>query len=261
MKFGAAGLLGLSALALVSFGSGAQAAANLIVNGDFEQVSIATSTQLARPSANVAGAVLTGWTNNGYNFYFTPGSADTTGSYSTEYQNTLKLWGANNGGVGPNYIPAASPTGGNFVGADGAYIVGSIDQTVTGLVVGQKYVLSFYWAAAQQAGFTGATTESWGVTFGSQTYNTVTVSTPSQGFTPWRQDTVTFTASATSQVLSFLAAGSPAGVPPFSLLDGVTLYAAPEPATWAVMIVGMVGITVLARRRRGSAKVSGAAQA
>ena len=240
MKFGVAGLLGLSAVALLSLGSGAQAAANLIVNGDFESVSIATATQLSRPGMT-SGATLTGWTNNGYNFYFTPGSADTTGSYSPEYNNQLKLWGANNGGTGPSYIPATSPTGGNFVGADGGYIVGSLDQTVTGLTVGQKYVLSFYWAAGQQAGFNGATTESWGVTFGGQTYNTVTVSTPNHGFSPWRQDTVTFTASATSQVLSFLATGSPAGVPPFSLLDGVTLFAAPEPATWAVMIVGMVG--------------------
>ena len=154
------------------------------------------------------------------------------------------------------FAPSVSPTGGNFVGADGAYIVGSIAQTVTGLTVGQGYRLTFSWAAGQQFGFDGATTESWGVTFGSQSYNTVTVATPAHGFTPWRQDSLVFTASATSQVLSFLATGTPSGVPPFSLLDGVSLYAAPEPATWALMLVGLIGIGLLARRRRGSSAMA-----
>ncbi len=247
MKTSLSCLAAIAGFALIAMAGVAQAAPNLVVNGDFEQASTGTATQLARPG--VSGATLTGWTNNGYNFFFTPGSADTTGSYSPEFSNSLKLWGPNNGGATGNALPAVSPTGGNFVGADGAYGTGSITQSIAGLTVGAVYQLTFNWAAGQQAGFTGDTTESWGVTFGAQTYNTATVSTPSKGFTPWRQETVYFTASAATQVLSFLAAGSPSGVPPFSLLDGVSLVAAPEPATWAVMMIGLGAVIVLMRRR------------
>lgn len=63
----------------------------------------------------------------------------------------------------------------------------------------------------------------------------------------------TFTAQATSSVLSFLAVGTPSGVPPFALLDGVTLNAAtavPEPATWTMMMVGIAALGGIARSRR-----------
>jgi hypothetical protein len=44
--------------------------------------------------------------------------------------------------------------------------------------------------------------------------------------------TFTFTANGASDVLSFLAQGTPGGEPPFALLDGVTLNSAtPEPGT------------------------------
>lgn len=48
-----------------------------------------------------------------------------------------------------------------------------------------------------------------------------------------------FVADATTATLSFLAQGSPQGVPPFSLLDGVSGSAVPESATWAMMIAGL----------------------
>ena len=235
----------LLSLASASLSGPAWAAANLVVNGDFEQTSLTSSGQMT--TTNV-----TGWSTSGYNFLFLPGTADTTGATTTGGGN-LKLYGPN-GGTGnsaysANGMPATSPTGGDFVGADGAYGVGAISQVVGGLSVGANYLLSFYWAAGQQAGFTGITTESWNVGFGSQSFNTATVTTPSQGFTPWARATMVFTATSANQTLAFLAAGTPSGQPPFSLLDGVSVTFAPEPSAWAMLIFGLAGLLVFSRRR------------
>ena len=77
------------------------------------------------------------------------------------------------------------------------------------------------------------------------------------GFSGWQTATMTFQASGTSQVLSFLAQTSSPGAPPFLLLDGVNLTAVPEPTTWAMMLGGFGLIGFLARRRqRGSAALA-----
>jgi hypothetical protein len=72
----------------------------------------------------------------------------------------------------------------------------------------------------------------------------------SHGFTGWQYQTFTFTASGTSDLLSFLAVGTPSGVPPFSLLDGVSLTQLPEPATWTMLISGLMGVAGAARLRK-----------
>ena len=64
-------------------------------------------------------------------------------------------------------------------------------------------------------------------------------------FTGWHgTQTLYFTADCHgSEVLSFLAIGTPNGVPPFALLDGVTLTTAvPEPSTLSLMVVGLLGL-------------------
>lgn len=227
----------------------AQAAVNLVVNGGFEAETInnvagSVSSEFGNRYNN--GSVqLTGWTTNGYSLVFTPNTADTSGA-ATEF-GTLQLWGPNSGSA--NGLTGTSPTGGNFVASDGAYGTAPITQTIGGLTVGAQYQLSFYWAAAQQKGWDGTTTENWTVSFGNQSYTTATVTNASHGFVPWQQQVYSFTASAVSQTLSFLAAGTPSGTPPFSLLDGVVLTAAPEPASWLLMLVGLGGLGVLMRRR------------
>lgn len=257
-------LFGLFALVGIAVAAPAHAAANLVVDGDFEgngttltATQIITNGSSTTSANNPSGQVLPGWTNDSYTFLFTSGTSDTTGSHSTEYNNQLVLQGPGNSTPDRNGLTASSPNGGNFIGMDGAYLAGpaGLSQTISGLTVGQAYVLSFYWAGAQQTGYTGATSEGWGVTFGSQSYS-VSNSPPGQtnqasgGFTPWTLATTTFVASATSQTLSFLAAGAPSGTPPFSLLDGVSLVAAPEPATWAILAAGLVGSGLLVRNRR-----------
>jgi hypothetical protein len=61
-----------------------------------------------------------------------------------------------------------------------------------------------------------------------------------------------FTANASSEVLSVLAVGRPIApsVPPFSLLDGVSINAVPKPSSALLMGAGVLGLGVVSLRRR-----------
>jgi hypothetical protein len=230
----------IGGLALSLAGVGAKA--DLLTNGSFETTTNGNGQLGFNTNA-------TGWATNGYNFIFAPGTADTSGA--TGSSGLLKLWGPGDGAA--NGLPASSPDGGNFVAADGAFKVGAITQTVSGLTAGQQYSVGFYYAGAQQATFNGDTTEQWIVNLG--TNAATTQSTPilddvTHGFTGWNHEVFTFTADGSSDVLSFLAAGTPNGEPPFSLLDGVTMTAVPEPASMLLMGSGLAALGLVRRRRR-----------
>ena len=235
---------------------GAAQANNLVQNGSFSLTSTPGSYQFGTGYESGGNPVdtLTGWTTSGYNFVFAPGSgtsgstADTSGG--TGNSGNVKLWGP---GDGSSNGLTLSPDGGNFIAADGAYEVGAISQTIVGLIPGSTATVTFWWAGAQQSGYTGQTTDYWTVQLGSQSHNTTTVTVPSEGFSGWMQVTMTFTVTAATETLSFTATGTPSGVPPFALLDGVSLSDVPEPTSWALMISGLAGLIGFKRWRRRSA--------
>ena len=244
IAFGASIALALSMLSVPAHA----VVTNLVTNGDFETTT--NSNGMLDYNATVAGwtnsSVTSSWgeTHQAYNFIFAPNTADTTGSNG--WDGNLKFW--------PSVTN--SPTGGNFIAGDGAYTYGgSFSQTITGLTVGQQYTLSFDYAAAQQSGYDGDNHSSWNVTFGGESFTTAVLNNPSHGFTGWEKATHIFTASSSSQVLTFLADGGPNGVPPFALLDGVTMTApVPEPEEWAMMLVGagLVGFQVKRKQAKAT---------
>jgi hypothetical protein len=80
------------------------------------------------------------------------------------------------------------------------------------------------------------------------------MNTPSQGVHGWELETMAFVATASTETLSFLAwgdNGSTTNLPPTVFLAGVNSPAlpTPEPSTWAMMIMGFVGLGYMGRRR------------
>ncbi|BDI31950.1 hypothetical protein CCAX7_40010 [Capsulimonas corticalis] len=230
----------IAVLGLTASLAGSANATNLVKNGGFE----ATSNGPGQMNHGITSADY--WTTDGYNFIFTKDDADSPGVDGQYGHLDLKLWGPANGSA--NGL-TASPTGGNYVGADGAYNVGAITQNITGLKAGHTYAVGFDWAAAQQYGYTGDTTDKWTVSLGGDSHTTSITALPSHDFSGWKHQTFNFTATSGSEVLSFLATGTPNGVPPFALLDGVTLTAVPEPSSLAAMFAGVFGLGVIIRRR------------
>jgi len=240
-----AGLLALTAMAFATVAATASAA-EFVSNGGFESTLLPISAEFG---GDFPAQQVTNWTTDGYNFVFQAGEADTVGGIGSF--GNLKLWGPGTGVA--NGLPASSPQGGNYIAADPQFITDSIDQVINGLTIGAKYNLTFYWAAAQQFGFDGDTTAGWNVSLGGETHTTGAVANTNHGFVPWTLANFSFTATAATETLSFLAIGGPSGSqPPFALLDGVSLtnVGVPEPATWGLMILGFGAVGAAVRRRR-----------
>jgi hypothetical protein len=78
-------------------------------------------------------------------------------------------------------------------------------------------------------------------TLGGESFTTPTITTPGEGFTPWTLYSTTFTYDGTGNILNFINNGT--GVPPYALIDGVSLTgAAPGPVPGA----GLAGLGALA---------------
>jgi len=233
--------LAAAAAALTAIAAPA-AAVNLVTNGSFETTTYTKSSDLGgtQGSAPVATG-LTGWTSGGFNLvYF--GGTQTTVSANNRYNDPLTYFRSD---------VTTSPDGGNFVALDGdSSIRGALSQTITGLTSGAQYLLTFNWGGGQLRNRTGDTTEQLQVSFGGVTKSTPILNDPSTVFSGWKNASFTFTANGTSQVLSFLSIGTPDGQPPIAVLDGVSLTAVPEPATWALLMIGFGMVGYAARRRR-----------
>jgi hypothetical protein len=264
----------IAAMALsagLAIAGGANATVNLVQNGGFE-----TLTDSAYYNHEF-GQATTGYWANKYHYHFGDDVADWSSPSTTAYNiwfssataatttNAIGEWlnipAAYGGQTGQDLysVPTGDPNGGAFLGLDGyGSASGPVQQTINNLVKNAKYTLTFYWATAQLQDRSGATTDTITAslcptnTTCSQSVTSGPVTNPSGGSTGWYKVTDTFTASGSSDVLSFLASGTPGNLPPMVLLDGVSLTAVPEPATWAMMLVGFGAIGYGLRRRRAA---------
>jgi hypothetical protein len=241
-------LAGAAAIVALSIGQSADATAiNLVTNGNFNTTTFTTNSQFG---TGYGGQGVTGWTGGGgYQLYYFAGTA-TTNSAASQYDNgyntgSEKLWSI-----------ATPPVGnGNFVALDADPSVGgggSISQTLTGLTVGEHYLLTFDWATTQLQSRSGATMDDVKVSLGGQSFTTATVNDASQSSTPWLQQTFAYTATSTTETLTFLAQGSPSGLPPVVALDGVSVVDAPEPSSIALLGGGLALVGFIARKRRAA---------
>ncbi len=132
-----------------------------------------------------------------------------------------------------------------------------ISQVITGLSIGSPYELSFDWGASVCMVVPPCDTSppfnsGWKITFGSNTASVNSGPVPFQSFSGWKTYTNIFTATATSQTLSFLSRGGPSGVPPLSLLDNVSLRKADVPGPLGILgIATAYGYSRRLRRRIG----------
>ena len=209
-------------------------AANLVVNGsmDFVDASGNPAAQGGDHSAGDPSAQLTGWT-------FLNNAA--TAEYWVSFQNQ----------------PSAD--GGSYLGVQDldAFLprinVQGITQTISGLTVGDTYELSF-WSMSNHDGH--GFMQDWQVTFGGESATGEQTTPNADNFSgTWVQSTMSFTASSTSQALTFVAQYLPGSVPEMLNLDGVVLTqksvsTVPEPASWALLLAGFGGVLAVARRRR-----------
>jgi len=269
-RFGASCVC-LKAILLLALLCPQSKANNLIVNGSFDATGTVTG---GFTITSGVGASLPGWTknatldelvrsdNNQINCVVpgNAGAAPTTicGSDANEVQPKFSLWQA----------PGPSPNGGNYYLADGwSTFQSPLAQTVSGLQVGMLYRLTFWQASAQEDCLfdDGSNcdppgnvneTEQWKVTFGSQSQTSTLMSTPIHTSIGWNQQTMYFTAASTSQLISFLAEGTPTNGPPLVLVDGIDLEMAPEPAPSSLLGIGLLlipmGKHLVTRLRKGS---------
>ena len=223
-------------LSLASFAN----AGNLVVNGDFTQL----SNGLGQFDSNTT---VTGWSGNGgYNFVFNTADQAVNGVYGG-----LALWDQADGGS--NTWDGKTATGaGNFAAMDGDFGTAAITQVVNGL----HRRASLHALVQLRLRPTGRLQRPDDpkprrqhrldhLELGNNNVG-------DHGFTGWQHEALGFTATSASETLSFLAHGN-LPVPPFAMVSTVSIPGVPEPATWTLMILGVGAMGGLARRRRMAA--------
>ena len=235
-------LMAASALALaVSLGAPAYAD-QFVQNGDFTNLTNGVG-QLGF-NTNAVGWFVQPVSPGGptYEFVMANGTAGSNGQFGN-----VSLWTLSNGGSNTWTGLAAGP--GNFVALDGAFQNGSLNQTINGLTPGQSYHLTFNYAFSQQFGFDGDTNQDLMVSLGGFSATPASITLASHTFNGWNSASYDITATAATETLSFLSHASPQ-LPPFALVSNVSLTGgAPEPAAWALMLLGFGGLGLAARLR------------
>jgi hypothetical protein len=257
-----------------------QAQAAILQNGDFTPATATTGVVSFGGYGQNDTTTIPNWTSKGYNFLISSGTGlsipnNLDGNDSNGNPQSVNFYGSS----------LTAPNGaGYYIAADSAYLSGAIYQQLNDLEVGQTYLIDYYQSAAQQVNYSGGTTDAWianvGGAYVPPTYDGDGANTSTGGFTGgtthesptmslgsqaaagtqttttgnpnvngWHQDSFAFTATNTTETLSFLAKGGPSGKPPFALLSGVSASKIPEPDTYVGTLLGLgiVGTVVKSR--------------
>jgi hypothetical protein len=208
-------LFACAAFVATGLGLSSASAANLVVNGDFSDPNVGAGWSIF-PNGAVPG-----WTSN---------------NNEIEIDNQLITMPSYYNGVPGQSLEL------NSIMPD------AISQTITGLTVGQQYVLSWGYGDRPLEGAQYLAN----VYFGGDLVATNT----GTGSGNWTSNTYIVTATADSETLTF--EGVEVGGTNLSYgneIADVSLSAAPEPATWAVFLIGFGGLGFMVRglRRNGAA--------
>jgi hypothetical protein len=248
-----------NALALVAIVAASPALAVNVINGDFTDL----TNGLGQITDGTGLTTAVGWTTPGFNLVLASADQAVNSIYGV---GNFALWDQANGGA--NSWNGLAPVGnilainGDFPTEDNPSIPaqGAVSQTVSGLTVGEQYVVNFDYAFSQQYTYNGPTVQNLTVKMGSATFFSGNFDLASHGFSGWQDGRLHFTATSSSEVLSFLAYGN-LPVPPFALVSNVSLSGSsggggppmvPEPSTWALMLIGFGGLVYAGRVRRGA---------
>jgi len=203
----------VAALAVTAGLLAAPAGAVTIINGSFEDASVAPGSYTTLFAGSTA---IDGWTVGG-------DSVDYIGGY----------WEAADG------VRSLDLSGNNK---------GSISQLLTGLTVGGHYQVRFFLAGNPDGGAgTKVAVASDGDAQSGNFFFPQAGNTKSD--MGWAEQVFNFTAAASTANLTFSATLNDAYGP---ALDNVSISggAVPEPASWAMMIAGFGGVGAMMRRRR-----------
>jgi choice-of-anchor C domain-containing protein len=217
--------LGLVALSAMAFAASAQAAVPLS-NGDFSNPAV------SGPNAPLFQT-------------FYASTSDTIGAWKVSSGN-VDLIG--------NYWNGPTP-GAASVDLNG-FNPGAISQNILGLTPGQHFDVKFSFAGNPAGGqaiktllvsLDGGSTQT-------LTFDTTGHSTNNMG---WKSESLAFTATGGSNILKFASGDSDSNSYWGPAIASISI-AAPEPATWAMMLIGFGGLGATLRMNRRRAAVAAA---
>jgi hypothetical protein len=225
---------GLATAALITFELTTAAHANLVTNGDFDNIGSVwvNNTGLGSDDIQAGGAAPPGWTvvnNNEFWFSSSNSYSGLTSSPGNGSMYAIDLTGQ------ANTLP-----------------FGGLEQTIA-TVVGVKYQLTFalgastVWNSAANAGSALTASATGTSLLASQLFSLTPTSDNS-----WATETLLFTADSTSTVIEFLGDSTNSNAKYIGLDDVSVNAAVPEPSTWAMMIIGFLGLGLVAHRHRRS---------